>query len=247
VSDIAQNFVCGIEKLVHDSLSDRQAELVDPFLVEQFNRHGNHTNHVHHQCESKILISCLVSEGVEDSCEATTVPKAVQHLYEALGEAAAKARNTVDSVVTRRRLNDIVHDLVIILIFLLYAVHTRHVLLNTRAENWNVLVIFAGPAIEHTALIFTNLFADRAIDTETTVADKDLAALMLLECDVKDRTFLPLVEVVHVNLTVHRRPLFGPGLAPLIVLLGFCLEFRDVDRPAVEVVVKIGRQVGNLH
>ena len=90
--------------------------------------------------------------------------------------------------------------IIIIIIFLglVLILTVRQVPLNSRVVDWDILVVFAGPTIIDTTLILAKLFASASIDTEANVADKDLAAIVILARDIKYSGLFPLVEVMDI-------------------------------------------------
>lgn len=93
-----------------------------------------------------------------------------------------------------------ISSIIIIIIFLglVLMLTVRHVPLNSRIVDWDILVVFVGPTIIDAALILTKLFASASIDTEANVADKDLTAIVILARDIKYSGLFPLVEVVDI-------------------------------------------------
>ena len=101
-------------------------------------------------------------------------------------------------------------------------------LLDTRTEDWDVLVVFDGPTVVNAALVLTDLLADRAVDAEGTVTDEDTATLVVFLCDVENCALLPLVTIVHVDLDVFTF-LICPAPTPFVILLRLRLELHEID------------------
>ena len=121
----------------------------------------------------------------------------------------------------------------------------RLMLLDTRAEQRDVLVILIRPAVVGTALVRPDLLALCAIDAEANVTNKIGSASKSLLGDSEDGRFFPVEFVVAIGdeLSSGSR---SPCAAPLVVFLRLRLKLRDVERPAINVSVEFGGHLWNF-